>query len=106
MCLCVFSRGLGGSFSGEWEEDLKCVARPSSMEGSSDDSDGAERCKMALQVCNVSSIRWPFAFSCSVGSHISKVVMTSTTTYFSCRLCRSSQVPEDCLMPLIFQCYR
>lgn len=63
MCLCVFSRGLGGSFSGEWEEDLKCVARPSSMEGSSDDSDGAERCKMALQVCNVSNIRWPFAFS-------------------------------------------
>ena len=42
---------------------MKCVARPSSMEGSSDDSDGAERCKMALQVCNVSNIRWPFAFS-------------------------------------------
>lgn len=48
------------------------MARPSSMEGSSDDSDGAERCKMGLQVCNVSDIRWPFAFLCSVGSHAMK----------------------------------
>ena len=61
MCLCVFSLESKVDL-GEWEEDLTCVARPSSMEGSSDDSDGAERCKMALQVCNVSNIRWPFAF--------------------------------------------